>query len=682
MSLSPHLIYTCWAFTDEWQPGFVMLGANVRSIPTPPLPFQPIVGIDGFWGLHEWTVYPQPYHHHKFPFLSWIPLHQRSHSITLDILTLPIEKTMWRAHPLKSNCHSVKAALEEPFSAITSQTLFSSIERLMKAYTRSFEALCRLEKEFGAWQDFVEVFRNLQRSLLELSTFLDWWKPFVLAIPFNPLFVRPLAVPYLEMSSCTPIIRAGLWLPIFSSPSRPLRLTPQKKSHCPLDFLANLETTARGYHDRLDTFEPTKELKRTIEKVENKKNDKAGRKAKKARTDTATHPTPLNHSELRCITDVAAAPAWFPEIQGVWKTALGHINHVKLLSLTQTRRFSLPPFISFGVKRQWPPQTFDAIVFWKHGGPLFFGDTWSTDVTAGCDNPTSSLPCRCDVQMTTADDEDVRQVTLFYLNSFHVHEEIKAMKHLQFGDTFEKRWRRQEISVNHLVEMWDPTAGCTDFKFFNNKKLLSVAPAPPPNPRCPFMSCSLPEVWFWGINIYNQMLYIQAPTSFTTALRFTDSQHGTHHIMHQASSKKTAGRLTRGHIATTEANSLPNFRGNQDSGQLFKLKHNILGEGEGTASVRLQRITPHEDCTTPFATEHCFPFAFPSLLLQNVVLKIQERLAPEPSREQWETENVGKPIAQRYGGEQRGDGRREAKLQLVFRGKVSLEEGQADARVS
>jgi hypothetical protein len=73
--------------------------------------------------------------------------------------------------------------------------------------------------------------------------------------------------------------------------------------------------------------------------------------------------------------------------------------------------------------------------------------------------------------MTTADDEDVRQVTLFYLNSFHVHEEIKAMECLQFGETFNKRWRHQEISVNHLIEIWDPTAGCTDFKFFINKKL-------------------------------------------------------------------------------------------------------------------------------------------------------------------------------------------------------------------
>ena len=203
-------------------------------------------------------------------------------------------------------------------------------------------------------------------------------------------------------------------------------------------------------------------------------------------------------------------------------TAIGHINHVELCSPTSTRRFSLPPIHLFWGsnkenqpifyyhfflfhnafqercrcnllplttsdwrsilgnmywKTQWPRvgdppiATFDANLFWKHGGPLFFGDTWSADVAAGRDNPTSLLPCCCDVQMTTANDEAVHQVTLFYLNLFHVHEEIKAMERLQFKDTFVSRWGNQDILVTHLVEMWDPSAGCTDFKFFSNKKL-------------------------------------------------------------------------------------------------------------------------------------------------------------------------------------------------------------------
>jgi hypothetical protein len=580
MSLPPHLIYTCWASADEWQLGFVMLGANVHSIPAPPPSFEPIIGIDGFWGAHEWTVYPQPFRR-EFPYLPWIPLRPQSDSSTPNLLTLPVEKTMWRAHPRKSNCHvinpelfeelsnkwkSIKAALLDPFSTIISQASFSSIERPMKAYTRSFETLCRLEKDFGAWRDFVEVFRNLQRSLLELSAFLDWWKDVLAGDSFQTPIRAPtrgaifrdeqLYADHTHWSVASyllipkPAFALDLAKEVALSPrelcsAQPMSLQPLVHSlhhwHYPplvKDLVADLETAARGYHDRLDTFKPTNELKRSMDKMENRKNDEgmmlyfslsrtnvsctAGRRAKKAKMHTVAYPSPSNHPELRRLADVSAAPAWFPETQQVWMTAMGHIDHVKLHSPTPTRRFSLPPihlfwgsneenqrifyyhFLLFRNafqercsrdlpplttnewrsilgnaywKTQWPKgdnpptETFDANIFWKHGGPLFFGDTWSADVAAGRDKPTSFLPCRCNVQMTTADDENVRQVTLFYLNSFHVREEIKAMERLQFEDTFVRRWRHQEISVAHLVEMWDPSAGCTDFKFFNNKKL-------------------------------------------------------------------------------------------------------------------------------------------------------------------------------------------------------------------
>jgi hypothetical protein len=39
------------------------------------------------------------------------------------------------------------------------------------------------------------------------------------------------------------------------------------------DIVTELETIARGYAERLDTFGPTKEFKRKLEKVENKKRD-------------------------------------------------------------------------------------------------------------------------------------------------------------------------------------------------------------------------------------------------------------------------------------------------------------------------------------------------------------------------------------------------------------------------
>ncbi len=242
------------------------------------------------------------------------------------------------------------------------------------------------------------------------------------------------------------------------------------------------------------------------------------------KADTATHLSQSNHPELKRLTSAGAAPAWFPETQEVWMTAVGHISHLKLASLTSPRRFSLPPIQLFwgsneenqrmfychflllrGAlqerrtrdlppltanewktilgntywKTQWPKRddpptaTFDPNVFWKHGGPLFFGDIRSADVAAGHD-PTRLLPCRCGVQMSMADDPDVRQVILYYLNSFHVYEEVKAMERLQFKATFEKQWRHKENWVIHIAEMWDSVGGATDFEFFHNKKVWRI----------------------------------------------------------------------------------------------------------------------------------------------------------------------------------------------------------------
>ena len=39
------------------------------------------------------------------------------------------------------------------------------------------------------------------------------------------------------------------------------------------DFVTELENASRGYADRLDTFQPTKVLKRKLEKRENKMSD-------------------------------------------------------------------------------------------------------------------------------------------------------------------------------------------------------------------------------------------------------------------------------------------------------------------------------------------------------------------------------------------------------------------------
>ncbi|KAI9449547.1 hypothetical protein BJY52DRAFT_1192467 [Lactarius psammicola] len=338
MSTSPHLVYTCWASADEWQHGFVMLGANVYSIPTPPPQSDPVICIDSFWGAHKWTVYPQLYH----------------------------QKMMWQAHPHRSDCHlinpelfeeltikwqSIKEALKNPFDLVSSQPSFSSIVQPMKAYTRAFKALNKLKKDFRAWRDFVEVLQNLQRSLLELSAFLDQWKD----VCVGDSFQSPICMPthgtifrdeqlYADHARWSVASYLLIPKPAFAlDPAMKVPLSPHElcsTQHMTLqplihslhhwyypplmdEVVANLEPAACGHLERLDTFQPTKELKCTLDKMENKKNDEAGCMAKK-----------LNHPELRHLADAGPAPAWFPETQEVWMVTMGHINHLKLAPST------------------------------------------------------------------------------------------------------------------------------------------------------------------------------------------------------------------------------------------------------------------------------------------------------------------------------------------------------------
>jgi hypothetical protein len=309
--------YTCWAPAEEWKPESVMLGVNVNAIPSPPPRSDVIVGEDGFWGVHEWTVYPQ-LHHKDFPYLAWIPRYPSTSSVSSDILTRPVDKLMLRTHPNNSNAwvvdpilfdelkvkwKSTKAALEDPFKAISDPSDPSSVQRPMKAYTRAFEALSRLEKDFGTWRDFVEVFRNLQRSFLELSGFLDWWKDVRARVsdslqPHVPAPTRGAIFEDVQLYAGYVHWSAGAFLLIHKStfvldPALKVTLSPRDlckvppMSRQPLlhslphwyypplvhNVVTELETAARGYAERLDAFNPTRGLKRKLEKVQNKMSD-------------------------------------------------------------------------------------------------------------------------------------------------------------------------------------------------------------------------------------------------------------------------------------------------------------------------------------------------------------------------------------------------------------------------
>jgi hypothetical protein len=536
--------------------------------------------VDGLWGEHEWTLYPQPYRHES-PYLAWLRI--PSKNVTTDILTRPVHKKMWQAHPSKSNIHSVdprvfselrdklgdvKAAVLNPFHDIITDTRFSRIQPPKTAYARAFEALDRLEREFGAWRDFVEVVRGLQRNLLELLAFADWWQDMQQGEEFLPPLRAPtrgaifddedLYINHARLSIASYlIVRNDRFL---LDPNKRVDLSSRDSSRMdvmsiqPLvhslhlwyypphvkDIYSDFEPAARGYADRLDAFTPTKGLKRTLDKRENQRADEGtyffgfvlvtahdaspdGRRAKKAKSVAAQFPGTSNNRELQRLHDARPPPPWFPKQQSVWVQATAHVSHVDLKEGQSPRRFALPPLHLFwGASEQnqrtyyyhllvlwnevslrtqanlpgltteewrsvlgntywksmWPrpnpgdagSSNFDPARFWIRGGPLFFGEERSAQVASGCD-VSSVLYCRCEVQMDTADDDDIRQTVLYALNMSHASAEVKEMDRLQFGSDYEIRSQGRMSAILDMTDMWGPIRdGGVISDFFADKK--------------------------------------------------------------------------------------------------------------------------------------------------------------------------------------------------------------------
>ncbi|KAH9014850.1 hypothetical protein EDB85DRAFT_1899029 [Lactarius pseudohatsudake] len=446
---------------------------------------------------------------------------------------------MWQAHSHKSNTRvinpalldeltrewtSIEDAVQDLLKTISSNPSFSYVQHPKEACVRAAVALNRLRNDFGAWRDFVEVFRNLQRNLLELRAFLSWWKDACASDDFQSSIRAPtrgsifydkdLFANHARWSvAAFLLIHKSLFTP---DPAKKVTLSPRTLwnaqpmlPHPPvtlfsIDIVMDLETAARGYAERLDTFNPTMAFKRTLDKIENKQNDEAGRKAKVAKVTQS-------HLELRHLTD--AAPDWFTKPHEIWLDAMNYVKDLDFAPTVSHRRFALPPVHLFwggseqnqrtyyyhffllhqeiisrraterrfpGLttqewrsvlgntywKQQWPKHdgnvsphdsTFDPDAFWRHGGPLLFGDELSAEIAAGRFDPTSTLPCRCAVRMDTADDPDIRQAVLYQLGRQHLFEEIREMERLQFPDNPGNRWLFKFPNISNVTALFGPS---------------------------------------------------------------------------------------------------------------------------------------------------------------------------------------------------------------------------------
>ncbi|KAI0054385.1 hypothetical protein BV25DRAFT_1922730, partial [Artomyces pyxidatus] len=190
----PHR-YNRWAWC--WTRGYIIVAANTLHIAElVPNSAVPTVYIDGLWGPHEWTRFAQPYDA-RSPFLAFIPLPPLKPKLatsdteaSIAVMTQPVSKEMWTSDSTSPGLHVPQVAILSSLRhrlnwAITmTEDIFPQVS-ILAPYERVIVpriALQRARSSFSAldagvtsWLDFVERFRALQRSLLELTGFAEWW---------------------------------------------------------------------------------------------------------------------------------------------------------------------------------------------------------------------------------------------------------------------------------------------------------------------------------------------------------------------------------------------------------------------------------------------------------------------------------------------------------------------------
>ncbi|KAI9444327.1 hypothetical protein H4582DRAFT_2053995 [Lactarius indigo] len=364
---------------------------------------------------------------------------------------------------------------------MSSQPSLSCVKQPMKVYIRAFEALKRLRGHFEAW------------CLLELSTFLDWWKDVHTGDTFQPSLCAPTCstifedkhlyadhvhwsvVAYILAPKSTFVLnltREVVLAPHKLCSTQPMSLQPLFHSlhqwyYPPLmdDVMANLETAAHGYLEHLDTFRPMKGFKCTLDKIENKKNDKARHMAKKARMSTISQIPQLESVELRCLTNAGAAPEWFPKAQDVWIHAMSHVSHLELASSTSPCQFYFPPIHLF-----WGGNKENQQIYYYHF-LILHHKIWEWPMHNLLPLTTSEWRSILGNsywkrQLPNQDSPSPDETSTPKCSG-----KVKEMEHIQFPATFEKQWKGQEMFIYMIVEMWDTAGGGTNFKFFDNKKV-------------------------------------------------------------------------------------------------------------------------------------------------------------------------------------------------------------------
>ncbi|KAI0069215.1 hypothetical protein BV25DRAFT_1910910 [Artomyces pyxidatus] len=396
-SMPPHFPHRYEAWTWSPDPDYIIVAANTKDIPAPVDDSQhPTLFIDGLWGQHEWTRFPQAYDS-RFPYLAYIPIPPQHRPTSLStiaamsftILHANVSKEMWTTLGAPPGRHvpdvGVLSSLQRrlDYAVTVSRNLFPQLSATPAfahvvvptiALDRARAAFITLETGVASWKDFVERFRALQRALLEMTAFADWWTD-AEGTTINPEYVPPIRGPtrgvyvqtldlyaesargnlatYIVVQKDAYDVPSNRWVPAtlrsvrvqtlvpFSAPTH----TSHGKHDKPLWYYPpdpvrreDFEAAARGYAPRQDTLNPSPAYQDRLGKLVNRQ---LATTSRRVRGDEG------QHDELRRYLNMADFPPYMHKPVAIYLDALNHTDHRVLLKSDSPREFLFPPIHLF-----------------------------------------------------------------------------------------------------------------------------------------------------------------------------------------------------------------------------------------------------------------------------------------------------------------------------------------------
>ncbi|TFY56059.1 hypothetical protein EVG20_g9079 [Dentipellis fragilis] len=390
IAMGENFPYPLAAWTEDIESQKLVISAFSALIPGPTTPeVVPQLCQDGWWGVHEWTLFSQPYDP-QFPYLAWIQLPRTDRmsilqqDINMEDVSTEGALTGSKMLELRAEWDWSLQVAESIFPEVRGHTAYNSIILPEKAHERLRHCFFQLESGLASWRDIVDAFRHGQRSLLELHAFAEWWKDinqtpddcrrrqsrndgaYLRGCTTTDIHVyHAIAQRHVSMFLAVDSIKMAYHLP----PNRRVQIIPRFQ-FCNMytwsfDFHtkdlwfyppyvmnpSDFERSARGYGSQLDTLRPSHAYKNTLAKHH--------RERQKLEKLAAQPPGPSNLEikDFHRIAQRAERPTYSPRTAMVWERAKIYIDPQRLKTTREIRRYAFPPYTMLWAGKESRQQT-------------------------------------------------------------------------------------------------------------------------------------------------------------------------------------------------------------------------------------------------------------------------------------------------------------------------------------